>query len=238
MRQFFVSDVLHVGDETVFDVRQSHHIADVLRMKNGDTVRLADVSGNVFLASLRFEGTTVKADVNEQCDTLPEGKITVAAAMIKKEKWELMIQKACELGASVIVPLVTSRTIIHLDDKEINKKLDRWNKIALQACQQCNRSSLCVVERPIPLSQIEKYRREVNLAAYENEETVKLRETLNSDEITFVVGPEGGLEEEECSLLMDAGFKAVILKTNILRCETASIYAIGAVQTILESTCR
>ena len=230
MRQFFVSDVLHVGDETVFDMRQSHHIADVLRMKNGDTVRLADVSGNVFLASLRFEGTTVKADVNEQCDTLPEGKITVAAAMIKKEKWELMIQKACELGASVIVPLVTSRTIIHLDDKEINKKLDRWNKIALQACQQCNRSSLCVVERPIPLSQIEKYRREVNLVAYENEETVKLRETLNSDEITFVVGPEGGFSTDEISFLNEKGFVSVSLGSRILRAETAVMYVLSVIE--------
>ena len=56
--------------------------------------------------------------------------------------------------------------------------------------------------------------------------------------VAIVVGPEGGLEEEECSLLLESGFKAVVLKTNILRCETASIYAIGAVQTILESSCR
>lgn len=230
MRQFFVPDVLKVGSEAVFDQQQSHHISDVLRMKNGDTVRLADSEGNVFLASLRFEGATVKAEVNQKCDTVPEGKIIVAAAMIKKEKWELMIQKACELGASVIVPLVTSRTIIHLDDKEINKKLERWNKIALQACQQCNRASLCVVERPIPLSQIEKYRSEVNLVAYENEEKTKLRETLSSDEITFVIGPEGGFTADEIDSLNEKGFTSVSLGSRILRAETAVMFVLSVIE--------
>ena len=230
MRQFYVPEALHVGSETVFDVPQSHHIADVLRMKSGDTVRLADGEGNVFLASLRFEGNVVKADIDEKCDSLPEGKITVAAAMIKKEKRELMIQKACELGASVIVPLVTSRTIIHLDDKEINKKLERWNKIALQACQQCNRASLCVVERPIPLSQIEKYRSEVNLVAYENEEKTKLRETLSSDEITFVIGPEGGFTADEIDSLNEKGFTSVSLGSRILRAETAVMFVLSVIE--------
>ena len=230
MRQFFITDSLQLNDSVEFDRDQSHHVRDVLRMKNGDLVRLVDRENRVFLAELSFEGSSVFAQVKQECEAEDNGNIICVRALIKKEKWELMIQKACELGASVIVPLVTKRTIIRLDDKEINKKLDRWNKIALEACQQSNRSTVCRVERPIVLSEIDKYRQEVSLVAYENEENRRLRETLTSDEITFVVGPEGGFAPEEVDILNKKGFTSVSLGSRILRAETAVMFVLSVIE--------
>ena len=117
MRQFFVEQKLQLNDTVSFDSDQSHHIRDVLRMKSGDRVRLVDRENGVYLGELFFDGSNVRAIVMEEAEASEDGNIICVAALIKKDKWELMIQKACELGASVIVPLVTKRTIIRLDDK-------------------------------------------------------------------------------------------------------------------------
>ena len=230
MRQFFVEGKLQLNDTVNFDANQSHHIRDVLRMKNGDKVRLVDRENGVYLSELVFDSSNVRAVVTEKSQAVEDGNIICVAALIKKDKWELMIQKASELGASVIVPLVTKRTIIRLDDKEINKKLERWNKIALEACQQSNRASICRVEKPITLAEIEKYRQEVSLVAYENEQKRNLRETLTGDEITFVVGPEGGFTEDEAAFLNEKGFISVSLGRRILRAETAVMFVLSVIE--------
>ncbi len=139
------------------------------------------------------------------------------------------LQKAAELGASRIVPVITRRTIIHLEDKEIAKKLERWNKITLEACQQSNRTSLCEVCRPIRLKDVVEYRQDINLVAYENEDTRKLRDCLGNGSICIVVGPEGGFEESEIEFLEEAGFTCVSLGTRILRAETAGMYALSVI---------
>lgn len=230
MRQFFVSEKLQVGSRYYFDNNQSHHIADVLRMKNDDEVRIVDCEGTAFTGQLFFESGRVGVTLIHENEGFEEPSVVCAAALIKKEKWELMIQKACELGAARIVPLVTRRTIIRLDEKEISRKMERWNKIALEACQQCNRTTVCTVERPVSISQLEQYKQEVNLVAYENENDMKLRDVIDSDRITFVVGPEGGFEKEEINKLNDMGFVSVSLGNRILRAETATMFILSVIE--------
>ena len=230
MRQFFVNEKLEINDTCDFDRAQSHHIADVLRMKNGDEVRIVDSSNRVFKGVLNFESGKVRATLTQEIKTEEQASVTCVAALIKKEKWELMIQKACELGATRIVPLVTKRTIIRLEEKEIKKKLERWNKIALEACQQSNRSTVCTVERPVTIKDIDQYRQEVNLVAYENENDSRLRDYLSSDAITFVVGPEGGLRQDEVDLLNEKGFVSVSLGSRILRAETAVMFVLSVIE--------
>jgi 16S rRNA (uracil1498-N3)-methyltransferase len=230
MRQFFAGEKLQVGSRYYFDRNQSHHIADVLRMKNDDEVRIVDCDGRAFTGRLFFENGKVGATLTYENEGFEEPSVICVAALIKKEKWELVIQKACELGATRIVPLITRRTIIRLEEKEISRKLERWNKIALEACQQCNRTTVCTVERPVTISQLDQYKQEVNLVAYENEENVRLRDVLDSDRITFVVGPEGGFEKEEVSKLTDMGFVSVSLGNRILRAETATIFILSVIE--------
>ncbi len=230
MRQFFAGEKLQVGSRYYFDRNQSHHIADVLRMKNNDEVRIVDCEGKAFTGRLFFENSKVGATLTYENEGFEEPSVICAAALIKKEKWELVIQKACELGATRIVPLITRRTIIRLEEKEISRKLERWNKIALEACQQCNRTTICTVERPVTISKLDQYKQEVNLVAYENEENIRLRDMLDSDRITFVVGPEGGFEKEEVNKLNDMGFVSVSLGNRILRAETATMFILSVIE--------
>ena len=171
MRQFFVEEKLAEGETHSFSFQQKHHVCDVLRMRNGDDVRIVDTEGSVFLASVVIDASFAGYTVKEKLENSENERMTVlCAALVKKEKWELIIQKACELGVSLIVPLITERTIIRLDDKETAKKLQRYNKIALEACQQSNRGKIVEVAEPIKLKDISLYRQKTSFVCYENED--------------------------------------------------------------------
>ena len=233
MRQYFISEKLSLGQKVTVDERQAHHIRDVLRMRNGDLIRLVDSEGNCYLSRLSITASEVSATPETPVeDDGSERKIICCAALIKKDKWELMLQKAAELGADVIVPLVTSRTVIKLDEKETAKKLERWNKITLEACQQSNRTSKCEVVAPVRLKEIEKYMGQVNLLAYEKEKSVSLADALGEGDVCFIIGPEGGMEEKEAEYLESVGFTSVSLGKRILRAETAVMFVLSVIEAL------
>ncbi len=231
MRQYFIEGQLHIDERFSFNSENSHHIKDVLRMKSDDEVRVVDSDGQVFLARLEISDKEVVGTVQQQIDpNCQQKEIIYCAALIKKDKWELLLQKATELGATTIVPLITSRTIIQLKDSEIDKKLERWNKIVLEAVNQCNRTDLCRVVRPVKLKQIEEYKSETNFVAYEKEEGNYLFDLLEKDKsVTFVTGPEGGLSREEAEFLTEKGFVSCSLGQRILRAETAGMYFLALI---------
>jgi len=232
MRQFFVDENLNENELVRFNNEQRHHICDVLRMKNNDCVRIVDNKNQIYLCELLFENGDVFAKIVSKIDAVENGDTVLIAALIKKENWELIIQKACELGASKIVPLITNRTIIHLNDSEIDKKVERWNKIALQACQQSNRNMITEVMKPVKIKNLEQFKGDINLVAYENEKGETLKDYVNEGSITIVIGPEGGLERKEVDILNEMGFKAVSLGNNILRAETACMYALSVISAL------
>lgn len=230
MRQFFVKEELKCNDMYELDENQAHHVKSVLRMNEDEPVRIVDERSQAFIGHIRYVDKKVFVYVDEMDTTADDKrKIVYAAAMIKKDKWELLLQKAAELGADVIVPLETRRTIIHLEPKEISKKLERWNKITLEACQQSNRNTLCEVVEPIKLKNIEKYKQDVNLVAYENEEGNRLRDFISEGNILIAAGPEGGFEQSEIEYLNEIGFTCVSLGKRILRAETAGMYALSVI---------
>lgn len=224
MRQFFVDEELKENCAFSFSREQSHHMADVLRLRKGDVIRAVDRNGSVFMVSLDFEGRNVIGVPVERVETaVAKRHVVYAAALIKKENWDWLIQKAAELGADVLVPLNTARSQIRMRKDEEEKKLIRWNRISLEACQQSNRTTIMKVEKPIDLKEIIKYRQELNVVAWENEEGTRLRDVVDGRDICFVIGPEGGFTEEEINCLNETGFVSVSLGNSILRAETAGI---------------
>ena len=139
--------------------------------------------------------------------------------------------------------------VARLDGKEL-PRLDRYDAMVTEAIQQSGSivptkvfGVIDIKDIPDDFAQRSAGSQGLGLVLHqsriENQNNDLLRCTKGFDgTVAIVVGPEGGLEESECQMLLDRGFKAVLLKTNILRCETASIYAIGAIQTILESACQ
>ncbi len=236
-----------------------NYLVNALRLKEGQDIMGRDRDGGLW--DLRIEhigkgSCTLSAsrteEAKEATDALPQQRplkpIILYQCLPKGRKADEIIKKATEAGLQDIVLVKSRNCVASLEGKE-ESRLSRYDAIVTEAIQQSGSVVPTRVDGVIDIREVPKdlERRSQGLPSLGLVlHQVALAED-QSDLISCVrgfsgctailVGPEGGLEEDECRLLMDGGFKAVLLKTNILRCETASIYAIGAIQTLLESGC-
>ena len=205
-------------------------------MKDHAIVRIVDVAYTIFLASIQKVNKEVKATILEQIEdkTKLPIKVTLVQGLIKGEKWDFLLQKTSELGVHTIVPFSSKRSVVKTKKESIDKKLMRWNKISLEACEQCKRSTLVQIEEPISFSEITNYKSQLNIIAYEDADCESeslgkiMKQNPNITSITFVVGCEGGFDKEEVAYLEKHGFQRVSLGTRILRAETAAMYVVNA----------
>ena len=152
-------------------------------------------------------------------------KITLYQSMIRSERFDIAIQKAVELGVYKIVPIITERTM------EKTFKRDRSERIIQEACKQCERAMLPEILDPISIDEAFKSARGDKLMAYENEEENHALKTLSniSEEVSLMIGPEGGFSDDEVNRARENGFITFSLGKRILKSETASIAAISAI---------
>ena len=232
MKQVYLDQIIDVNDTLALDSKQAHHIFDVLRTSSKEKIRIVTKSSGVFYGHVLDKP---KLHIDEKLDVLKEHQsITLCCALIKQDKFEWMLQKACELGVSKIVPFVSKNTVVKLDEKKAEKKLVRWNEILLAATKQCNRNTLVELEPVISLKELSNYKSECNLVAYEkeNDPSKHMAHYLkdNPQSITVCIGPEGGFEESEIQVLNEFGFDNCSLGKNILRAETAACYVLTAIE--------
>ena len=232
MKQVYLDQSVSVHEMISLDTKQAHHIFDVLRTTPKEKIRIITKNSGVFLGHVETKPNLVvdsKVDVSDENQS-----ITLCCALIKQDKFEWMLQKACELGVSKIVPFVSKNTVVKLDEKKAEKKLTRWNEILLAATKQCNRNTLVELEPVISLKDLSNYKSECNLVAYEKESDPSkhmahyLKE--NPQTITVCIGPEVGFEESEIQILNEFGYANCSLGKNILRAETAACYVLGAIE--------
>ena len=233
MQQVFVDRRLQFGATLTLADEQHHHLATVLRMADGQQIRVADAEGNFFVGFLCDGARSV--NLTEALPPLARDDIVLGAALIKRDKWEWMLQKAAELGATTIVPLLTSRTVIQLDDRDQERKLQRWNAITAAAGAQCHSPRPCRVVAPSTLAQSMAYRQPCSLVAYENETGLTLSQALKPGPASVFIGPEGGWAESEIVFLRQQGFMACGLGPRILRAETAALYALAVIDALREA---
>ncbi len=240
MSIFYVKNEQINGDKAVILGGDVKHIRDVLRYNVSDTLDICDDDGIRYTTKIAaFDKETVFLDVLEKSDftTEPSINVTLFQGMPKADKLELIIQKTTELGVSTVVPVVTERTVVRFDEKDINKKVERWNKIAQEAGKQSGRQKIPVVEKPIKLKNlienISKY--DILLLPYECEKEMTLKAVLRNlkekcKNVAIFIGPEGGFSEEEVGLLSKLeNVKIVTLGPRILRTETAGIATVATV---------
>lgn len=238
MQQYFVEELGNPNEQVLLDNEQAHHIRRVLRMKTGDIIRLADGTGRVMSASVEIEKDAVYANIIEEViDTsITKVKMILAQGMIKGEKWDYVLQKSAELGVQEFVPFVSSRCVVRLKDEKMDKKLSRWNKILLEASEQCKRSTLVSLANPCIFSDLKKINADLRIIAYEDADQIseKLCDVLASHKeiksILLVVGCEGGFSKEEVEELVADGFHRVSLGGRILRAETAALSLLSNVE--------
>lgn len=236
MQQYFVKQQAEIGTVIAFTEEQQHHIGHVLCMKSGTVVRIVDASGNAFLGKIVFHKEQPMAEIYEQLDNGVQREIILCCALIKKEKWEYVLQKAAELGATKILPLVSMRTVVKSNDEKIERKLQRWNKIVLEACEQSHHTVCTEVLAPIAVKELPEYLVDVNLVAYEKENISKhLKHYVKGNQdMMVIIGPEGGFDPKEIDQMMGMGIQPCSLGRNILRAETAGLYALSVIDALSE----
>ncbi len=236
MQRFFIDSEIHLNSLIKLSAEIEHQCKRVLRYQEDQEVELVDLLQNCVIASLHFKEDGLYAQIEKILDIKESGiKIVLIQALIKKDKWEFVLQKATELGVSEIVPLMTHRTVVKWTEKELNHKLNRDGKIIKEAAEQSERLSIPKLYPPVKISDLKDYLQDANFVAYENENKVQLKHSLSPQKsYSVVIGPEGGFTHEEIHSLNDLGFKSVGLGPRILRAETASLVAINTIQNIIE----
>ncbi|MBS1795621.1 MAG: 16S rRNA (uracil(1498)-N(3))-methyltransferase [Acidobacteria bacterium] len=224
MRRFFAPKENFRDRKIVLDADETRHLRDVLRLGAGARVSVFDGAGREFSGAVESVGKkeTILEIIEETPPAAPESALglTLAVALLKGEKFELVIQKAVELGAMRLLPVNTKRADVRL--KDADKRLERWRRIALEASKQCGRARLMEILPPRDFSE-----------AIERAEGAKILfaerggasfESLEPDtKITAFSGPEGGWEDTEIEAARAAGVSIVTLGGRILRAETAVI---------------
>ena len=214
-----------------------HHITHVMRMRVGDQFEVVSSSKLYIceISSLSPLGVKILKEQEEDVE-LPI-PVTLFFALAKGDKIDLVIQKATELGVSHIVLFKSRRCVVNFETKDVSKKLERYQKIAKEASEQCHRLMIPDISIELDIKGIKNHLQEVNYLAYEKEagntsESFNLPNDLKS--ISIMIGSEGGFDEDEVSYLVKEGFSLVSLGKRILRCETAAIYSLSVLAYKLE----
>ncbi len=221
---------------------EHHHLSRVARIKPEEKVWLFDEQGTSYLARVEeIRKDATRLSILEKLDKeKPKVKITLAQALIKSKKMDIIIQKSAELGITNIIPVITTRVIVKVEEK-IQKKIERWNKIALEAVKQSQISFLPSILSPIPLKKLIEERHEEKKLLLSENRGKYLRDILirNSgselqieeppSSVLILVGPEGGWTEEEEKYILKHGYEAVSLGRQILRAETAALCSLALI---------
>jgi len=201
-----------------------HHI-NVLRYRIGDKVYI----NNYELEITQLDKEILKGKIIGELPQkgIPKIDVTLIQSYLKSDKMDYVVQKAVELGVKNIIPAITKNTIVKLDEKDEVKKVERLNKIAKEAVEQCGRADSVSVESVNELSKIDWTLYDAVLVCHEKSD-VSLKDTLNSikdkKKLAVVIGPEGGLEDIEVNkILQSSNAKDISLGERILRAETASL---------------
>lgn len=230
MYNFFVDNDNFNENNVTINGDDYNHIKNVLRMSKGNKIQVCNKeSGEAFLTEIdRIDHEEIICDIIEKLDSNESNvKVTVFQGIPKSDKMEYIIQKAVELGAYDIVPVEMKYCVAKIKSPE--KKIKRWQTISEAAAKQSKRNIIPKIKNPINIkelcSEIQKY--DLTLLAYENEKETNVRELLKNNKemknIAIIIGPEGGLSDEEVNILKDNKAKCISLGKRILRTETASI---------------
>ena len=237
----FYADAASVtpGAEVALSPEESRHLTQVLRLKAGDPAQL-------ICGGRRWQAEVARADANRavlRAGTLlpatePALRVTLFQGLPKGDKMELIIQKAVELGVSGIVPVAMQRSVVRLSAADGEKKRERWQRIAREACKQSGRSEEPAVALPCPLSRLAGLLSDHDAVLVPWEEADNLSLTgfhaqhPQARSIALIIGPEGGIDPAEIALLRESGALPVTLGPRILRTETAGLAALSVLMAL------
>ena len=231
MNAFYIEGRGESGQTVQLKPEDARHCAQVLRMQSGEEFYAVGEGGSRFLAELReVSRESCTALLREELpDNEAELRVTVYQGLPKADKLELVVQKLTELGAARLVPVKMERSVVKLNDRDGQKKQERLQKIAREAAKQCKRGGCLEVTAPQTWKQLRESMaaHDLLLVPWEDARGFGLKAARaafpEAKDVGIVIGPEGGMSENEVRALEELGAKQITLGPRILRTETAAI---------------
>ncbi len=234
--RFFVPvelELMAIGGMIALPPATAHHAVRVLRLGVGDRLTLFNGHGGEFAATLTQidkRGASVRIDAFDPVERESPLKLVLAQSVAAHDAMDYALRKAVELGVHAIQPIVSARSAPTYDSERGEKRLAHWRQIAIAACEQCGRNRSIPVAAPLALA--------AWLGSWPGEGIVLLPEATSTlidlpqptGELAIAVGPEGGWDKADIALLQTRRFMSVRLGPRVLRCETAGVAALTALQ--------
>lgn len=225
MQRYFAKD--KKNNNIYLESTDLHHIKNVMRMNIGDSIECV-YDGITYLCRIDGYANNIsiisKLDENNELDT----EITIAIALVKEQKFDLILQKLTELGVSRIIPLNMERSIIKLDSQKLEKKKKRWESICKEASEQSHRNKIPEITNIMSLKELVKLEVEDKYVCSVKEKENLVNKYLQNNSkcatMLYVIGPEGGITDKEEDFLNNNGYTSISLGPRVMRVETAAIY--------------
>ena len=241
-RRFYASLDSFNADKSsaTLNADETRHLRDVLRLTAGDEVYAFDGEGREFRCAIaEVDRTSARLRIIEEVtDASSESplNLTLAVALLKGEKFDLVVQKATELGVTSLIPVITARADLKIksaDDAE--RKTSRWRRIVLEATKQCGRARLMKIERPVNFSDLVDQSVSALRLMFAERDGGSFADVFEAPaerpaSVLALIGSEGGFSDEEIDQARAAGWKIVTLGGRIMRAETAAVAMVALLQ--------
>lgn len=221
--------------ETELDGSSAHHIANVLRMKQGDQLKLFNGSGYFFSASITQsskKSVSVFIDASEKAHTESSLHTHLGQVMSRGDRMDYAIQKSTEMGVNEITPLMSDRCELKLKSDRESKRLAHWQQVAISASEQCGRATVPTIH---PVSSLEEWMEKQSgkglSLVFHHRDTQNLAKIQSPpSHVNLLIGPEGGLSEAEIEQAKQANFMACTFGPRVMRTETAPVACLSVLQ--------
>lgn len=224
------------GQHIVLSAEASHHVAVVLRMQEGEFLTLFCGDNREFAATItavKKKQVMVLIDLAVEVNKESPLTIHLAQAISKGDRMDLVMQKAVELGVSSITPIISARCVVKLDHERMAKKLSQWQAIVIGACEQSGRNTVPTVYPPLSFDNyVQQVQVKLKLILHPYGAKNWQNYSFSQTDVALLIGPEGGLTEEEIALAQVHNFHSLSLGPRILRTETAAISALSVLQAV------
>jgi 16S rRNA (uracil1498-N3)-methyltransferase len=234
LTRIHLPDPLTPGAEITLPAQAGQHLVRVLRLESGARFVVFDGRGGEYAAELAIAGKQVRARVlsHDAVERESPLDVTLLQGIARGERMDLIVQKATELGVTRIVPLIAERSVVKVDAQQRERKRAHWQSIAISACEQCGRNRVPPVTAPMALGDavqsLPAGGRRCLLAADGTESLTAAH--AGGRPIALLIGPEGGLADNERKFALANQFTACRLGPRIMRTETAGLAALAALQ--------
>jgi 16S rRNA (uracil1498-N3)-methyltransferase len=236
MSRFFVNKENVKNNKIFIDGQEAKHLTTVMRLTEGDKVVVFDGTGKEYIGFIQsVNKKNVVVGIIETKISKKEAlhNITLVQAIPKKEKMDYIVEKATELGVKKIIPVITDRTIVIFDEPKKIKRKERWERLALAAAKQCNRTDVPEIDDVTDYYQlmetISEY--DVCIFAWLSDDTKPLKEVIKDigkGNIIVFIGPEGDFTESEVDMIKEnAKINFVSLGERVLKSDTAGLYVLS-----------